>query len=128
VCSLLLPPEASLFLSAGRGERGVRGNRGEVAAAGTTGKAHESRAMSAPFLYHRRTGNGSTEDELIKAALEGNLGRHKGIVASLGKRNGDRAAFFLFKRVAWGCCTSRRLRAIWRSASTWWRNLGVMQI
>ncbi|CAL5012372.1 unnamed protein product [Urochloa decumbens] len=58
--------------------------------------------MAAPFIYRRRTGNGSTEDELIKAALEGNLGRLKGIVASLGKRNGDRAAVFPYKKGGMG--------------------------
>ncbi|CAO2210919.1 unnamed protein product [Urochloa humidicola] len=58
--------------------------------------------MQAPFIYRRPTGNGSTEDELIKAALEGDLGRLKGIVASLGKRNGDRAAVFSYKKGGMG--------------------------
>ncbi|CAO2163384.1 unnamed protein product [Urochloa humidicola] len=58
--------------------------------------------MSAPFIYHRRTGNGSTEDELIKAAVEGNLDRLKGIVASLSRRNGDRAAVFSFQKCGVG--------------------------
>ncbi|CAL5012371.1 unnamed protein product [Urochloa decumbens] len=58
--------------------------------------------MDAPFIYKRRTGNGSTEDELIKAALEGDLGRLKGIVASLGRRNGGRAAVFSYKKAGMG--------------------------
>ncbi|CAL5002148.1 unnamed protein product [Urochloa decumbens] len=58
--------------------------------------------MAPPFIYQRRTGNGSTEDELIKAALEGDLGRLKGIVASLGKRNGDQAAVFSYKKGGMG--------------------------
>ncbi|CAO2206708.1 unnamed protein product [Urochloa humidicola] len=35
--------------------------------------------MEAPFIYCPLTGNGSTEDELLKAALEGDLGRLKGV-------------------------------------------------
>ncbi|TKW10271.1 hypothetical protein SEVIR_6G151500v4 [Setaria viridis] len=58
--------------------------------------------MEAPFIYRPRTGNDSTEDKLIKAALEGDLGRIKGIVASLGKRNGDQAAVFSFEKAGVG--------------------------
>ncbi|CAO2210918.1 unnamed protein product [Urochloa humidicola] len=58
--------------------------------------------MDVPFIYQRRTSNGSTEDELIKAALEGDLGRLKGIVASLGKRDCDRAAVFPFQKDGMG--------------------------
>jgi len=54
--------------------------------------------MEAPFIYRRPCGNGSTEDAAIMAALEGDLGRLKGIVESLGKGNGDRAAVFSLKK------------------------------
>ncbi|XP_039854048.1 ankyrin-1-like isoform X2 [Panicum virgatum] len=54
--------------------------------------------MEAPFIYRRPCGNGSTEDAAIMAALEGDLGRLKGIVERLGKGNGDRAAVFSLKK------------------------------
>ncbi|XP_039815806.1 putative ankyrin repeat protein RF_0381 isoform X2 [Panicum virgatum] len=54
--------------------------------------------MEAPFIYRRPCGNGSTEDAAIMAALEGDLGRLKGIVESLGKGNGNRAAVFSLKK------------------------------
>ncbi|PAN35290.1 hypothetical protein PAHAL_6G197000 [Panicum hallii] len=54
--------------------------------------------MEAPFIYRRPRGSGSTEDAAIMAAVDGDLGRLKGIVESLGKGNGDRAAVFSLKK------------------------------
>ncbi|CAO2191389.1 unnamed protein product [Urochloa humidicola] len=64
--------------------------------------------MEAPFIYCRPTGNSSTEDELLKAALEGDLGRLKGTIAKLGKGNGGRAAVFSYTKAGIGVlhCTA----------------------
>ncbi|KAM3328934.1 hypothetical protein ACQJBY_026184 [Aegilops geniculata] len=52
--------------------------------------------MAAPFVYLRPTveDDGTGEQALMKAALDGNLGRLKRIVKKLTKRNGDLSAIF----------------------------------
>lgn len=50
--------------------------------------------MSAPFIYRCPSGDGNTEQALLKAAWDGNLGRLKGMVERLAKRKGNRAAVF----------------------------------
>ncbi|XP_044355822.1 ankyrin-3 isoform X3 [Triticum aestivum] len=52
--------------------------------------------MEAPFVYLRPTveDDGTGEQALMKAALDGNLGRLKRIVKKLTKRNGDLSAIF----------------------------------
>lgn len=58
--------------------------------------------MAAPFIYCRPSGNGTSEDALIKAALDGDLGRLKGIIESLGEGNGGPAAVFSIKKGGMG--------------------------
>uniref|UniRef100_A0A0A9BVG4 Uncharacterized protein n=1 Tax=Arundo donax TaxID=35708 RepID=A0A0A9BVG4_ARUDO len=58
--------------------------------------------MAAPFLYCRSSNDGSSEDALLKAALDGDLTRIKGIIKTLGKGNGDRAAVFSSKKDGYG--------------------------
>ncbi|KAF7021617.1 hypothetical protein CFC21_034538 [Triticum aestivum] len=52
----------------------------------------------APFIYCPPAGDADDagEEALIKAAIDGNLGRLKGIVKRLTKGNGDRSAIFYF--------------------------------
>ncbi|KAL6642640.1 hypothetical protein ACP70R_020821 [Stipagrostis hirtigluma subsp. patula] len=50
--------------------------------------------MAAPFVYRRTTIDGNSETALLKAALDGDLDRIKGIVNSLGIGKGDRASIF----------------------------------
>uniref|UniRef100_A0ACD5VFY4 Uncharacterized protein n=1 Tax=Avena sativa TaxID=4498 RepID=A0ACD5VFY4_AVESA len=53
--------------------------------------------MEAPFFYCPSDDDDLTDEKaLIKAALDGNLGRIKGIVKSLTKGNGDPSAVFSF--------------------------------
>ncbi|KXG38850.1 ankyrin repeat, PH and SEC7 domain containing protein secG [Sorghum bicolor] len=58
--------------------------------------------MAAPFVYLPSTFNGNSPDALLKAALDGNLGRIKGIIRNLGIGNGDRAAVLSFHKDGFG--------------------------
>ncbi|CAL4915727.1 unnamed protein product [Urochloa decumbens] len=57
---------------------------------------------AAPFVYHSFPTDGSMESTLLKAALDGDLGRIKGIVKSLGIQNRNRAAVFSFTMGGFG--------------------------
>ncbi|KAK3135813.1 hypothetical protein QOZ80_5BG0423700 [Eleusine coracana subsp. coracana] len=50
--------------------------------------------MVAPFVYCRSSVSGNSEEALLKAALEGDLDRIKGIINNIGKGNVDPAAVF----------------------------------
>ncbi|KAM0892095.1 hypothetical protein ACQ4PT_025984 [Festuca glaucescens] len=52
--------------------------------------------MAPPFIYRSSDDGVSGEKALMKAALDGNLGRLKGIVKSLTKGKGDQSAIFSF--------------------------------
>ncbi|XP_047058507.1 ankyrin repeat domain-containing protein 17-like isoform X1 [Lolium rigidum] len=52
--------------------------------------------MAPPFIYFPSDDSSNDEKAVIKAALDGNLGRLKGIAKSLAKRNGDHSAIFSF--------------------------------
>ncbi|KAL6906336.1 hypothetical protein ACP4OV_003937 [Aristida adscensionis] len=54
--------------------------------------------MAAPFIYRRSSVAGNSENALLKAALDGNLTRLKGIIKNLGIGNGNRAAVFTFNK------------------------------
>ncbi|KAK3139013.1 hypothetical protein QOZ80_5AG0376530 [Eleusine coracana subsp. coracana] len=50
--------------------------------------------MVAPFVYCRSSVGGNSEEALLKATLEGDLDRIKGIINNIGKGNVDPAAVF----------------------------------
>ncbi|XP_051222869.1 uncharacterized protein [Lolium perenne] len=52
--------------------------------------------MAPPFIYCPSDDSSNDEKAVIKAAIEGNLGRLKGIVKSLTKGNGELSAIFSF--------------------------------
>ncbi|XP_071684064.1 uncharacterized protein [Lolium perenne] len=52
--------------------------------------------MAPPFIYRSSDDGVSGEKALMKAAMDGNLGRLKGIVKSLTKGKGDQSAIFSF--------------------------------
>ncbi|CAL4932429.1 unnamed protein product [Urochloa decumbens] len=56
----------------------------------------------APFTYRNFATDGSMESTLLKAAIDGDLGRIKGIVKSLGIQNRNRAAVFSFTKGGFG--------------------------
>ncbi|KAL6643632.1 hypothetical protein ACP70R_018398 [Stipagrostis hirtigluma subsp. patula] len=59
--------------------------------------------MAPPFIYRRSSSvDGDSEDALLKAALDGDLARVKGIVRSLGIGNGNREAVFSFIKDGFG--------------------------
>ncbi|KAJ1296135.1 hypothetical protein BS78_01G276200 [Paspalum vaginatum] len=59
-------------------------------------------ARAAPFLYCRSTTDGSSEAALVKAVLDGDLGRVKGIIRKLGKENGNRLSVKSFHKDGFG--------------------------
>uniref|UniRef100_A0ACD5VFD8 Uncharacterized protein n=1 Tax=Avena sativa TaxID=4498 RepID=A0ACD5VFD8_AVESA len=52
--------------------------------------------MAPPFIYVPSDAGSTGQNALMKAAMDGNLGRLKGIVKSLTKGNGDLSAIFSF--------------------------------
>ncbi|KAJ1262919.1 hypothetical protein BS78_09G145400 [Paspalum vaginatum] len=50
-----------------------------------------------PFVYRRPSGDGNSEQALLRAAWDGNLGRLKGMVKSLGTGEGNRSTVFSIK-------------------------------
>ncbi|PUZ39972.1 hypothetical protein GQ55_9G386400 [Panicum hallii var. hallii] len=56
----------------------------------------------APFVYRSFSSDGTSEAALLKAALNGNLDRIKGIMKSLGIPNSERAAVFSFTMGGFG--------------------------
>ncbi|GJM91554.1 hypothetical protein PR202_ga07936 [Eleusine coracana subsp. coracana] len=58
--------------------------------------------MSAPFIYHPTSFKGSDYRALLKAALNGDLPRIKGIVKSLGYGSSDRTALFSADKFGYG--------------------------
>ncbi|TVU31572.1 hypothetical protein EJB05_23262 [Eragrostis curvula] len=61
------------------------------------------RATAAPFVYCPTSVDGDSEEALLKAALDGDLGRVKGIIRNLGHGSGDKAAVFsLNKKFGYG--------------------------
>ncbi|WVZ57747.1 hypothetical protein U9M48_008092 [Paspalum notatum var. saurae] len=59
-------------------------------------------ATAAPFVYCRSTTDGNSENGLLKAALDGDLGRIKGIIRKLGMENGGRLAVKSFHKDGFG--------------------------
>ncbi|CAN6300036.1 unnamed protein product [Urochloa humidicola] len=57
---------------------------------------------AAPFICQSFSTDGSMESDLLKAALDGDLGRIKGIVKSLGIQNSNRGAVFSFTEGGFG--------------------------
>uniref|UniRef100_A0A0A9GNP5 Uncharacterized protein n=1 Tax=Arundo donax TaxID=35708 RepID=A0A0A9GNP5_ARUDO len=58
--------------------------------------------MAAPFVYRSFSVDDNSEDALLKAALDGDLGRIKGIIKNICKGNGDKAAIFSFNKGGYG--------------------------
>uniref|UniRef100_A0A0A9H1R3 Serine/threonine-protein kinase BSK1-like TPR repeats domain-containing protein n=1 Tax=Arundo donax TaxID=35708 RepID=A0A0A9H1R3_ARUDO len=58
--------------------------------------------MAAPFVYSRSSVDGNSQAALLKAALDGDLDRIKGIVRKLGIGNGDQAAALSFHKDGFG--------------------------
>ncbi|GJN20194.1 hypothetical protein PR202_gb07540 [Eleusine coracana subsp. coracana] len=58
--------------------------------------------MAAPFIYRPTSVKGSDDRALLKAALDGDLTRIKGIVKSLGYGSSDRTALFSADKFGYG--------------------------
>nr|CAB3500071.1 unnamed protein product [Digitaria exilis] len=56
----------------------------------------------APLVYRSFSSDNSSKAALLKAALDGDLGRIKGIMKSIGIKNSDRAAVFSFTMGGFG--------------------------